>query len=264
MKRERGFALVIVLWSLGFLALLIAGLTASSRTETHLADATRGAAMAEAAADGAVQRAIFQLHQDAWQPDNRPRRIALGQAIVDVTIQDQGARINPNFSSPPLLAALLGVAGADPAQALTLARRIVDWRTATPFSIEGGQKLDRYRQAGLPYAPPDRPFASLQEIGLVIGMTPALLARLSPYLSIYQAGDPSIGLDSQAGRSAVQDAEMINHAAVLIGFNSPYKIVQIRAVAVVAGGIRFTRTTVVRLPLRPGPNDPAWQIMTWE
>jgi general secretion pathway protein K len=80
--REHGFALVIVLLSLGALALLIAGLTASSRQETGLADAVRGGAAAEAAADGAVQRAIFQLHAEAWLADGRPRRIAIGQAAA--------------------------------------------------------------------------------------------------------------------------------------------------------------------------------------
>jgi general secretion pathway protein K len=262
--REHGFALVIVLLSLGALALLIAGLTASSRQETGLADAVRGGAAAEAAADGAVQRAIFQLHAEAWLADGHPRRIAIGQAVVDVTIEDQSGRINPNFSSPSLLAAVLGVAGLDPAQALDLARRIIDWRTATPFSIDGGLKLDRYRQAGLPYAPPDRPFASVDEIGLVAGMTAPLLARLRPYVSVYQAGDPGLAAGADAGRSIVQDAEMINHAAVLIGFNSPYKVVQIHAVAVVAGGIRFVRTAVVRLPAQSGPDKPPWQIMTWD
>jgi general secretion pathway protein K len=262
---EQGFALVVVLWSLGFLALITAGLTASSRMQVRLADAVRGAAIAEAAADGAAQRAIFQLHTHAWQADGRTRRISLGQAAVDVTLEDQSARINPNFSPPPLLAALLGLVGANPAQATELARRIADWRTATPFAIGGGPKLDRYRQAGLPYAPPDRPFASVEEIGLVVGMTPALLARLQPYLSVFQAGDPGTGADPGPGRSVLQDAEMINHAAVLVGFSSPYRIIQIRTVAVLRGGTRFTRTIVVRLPVAaPGPDAPAWQILTWE
>jgi general secretion pathway protein K len=260
--REQGFALLIVLWSLGLLALLIAGLTASSRTEVRLADAVRGVAIAEAAADGAVQRAIFQLHTEAWSADGRPRRIAIGPAIVDVTIDDQSERINPNFSSPSLLAALLGSVGVDPAKAGDLARRIVDWRTATPFSIDGGLKLDRYRQVGLPYAPPDRPFTSVAEIRLVAGMTAEVLAWLRPYISVYQVGDP--GHTASASRSVVQDAEMINHAAVLIGFSSPYKVVEIHAIATLTGGIRFVRTAVVRLPAQPGPNKPAWQIMTWD
>ncbi len=262
--RDSGFALVIVLWSLGFLALLIAGLTASSRMESRVAAAVRDAASAEAAADGAVQRTIFEVCEQAWQADERTRRIPLGPAMVDVTIEDQGARINPNFSALPLLAALFGLIGVDPAHALDLARNIVDWRTATPFSIAGGQKVDRYRQAGLPYAPPNRPFASVDEIGLVVGMTPALLARLRPYVSVYQAGDPSFGADAAVGRSVLQDAEMINHAAVLIGFNSPFRIIQIKAVAILPGGTRFVRTAVVRLPIRPGPEEPAWQILTWD
>jgi type II secretory pathway component PulK len=39
-------------------------------------------------------------------------------------------------------------------------------------------KLDRYRLAGLPYGPPSRPFATVDEIGLVAGMSADLLSRL--------------------------------------------------------------------------------------
>jgi type II secretory pathway pseudopilin PulG len=53
-------------------------------------------------------------------------------------------------------------------------------------------------------------------------------------------------------------------SAMIAAAGAALQASRIRAVAVVAGGIRFARTAVVRLPLRPGPNDPAWQIMTWE
>jgi general secretion pathway protein K len=263
-RRDRGFALVIVLWALGLLALLASGLTAASRMEIGIARGIRGSAAAEAAADGAVQRAVFQLKHGMIGADGVPQRTSIGAAVVDVTIEDQNDRINPNFSPPPLLASLLSATGLKPAEALNLARRIIDWRTATEFSIDGGLKLDRYRQAGLPYGPPDRPFMSVDEIGLVPGVSAELLDRLRPYVSVYQSGDPRTAAAAGASRSAVSDAEMINHAPVLTGFSGADRIVQIRAAAVVAGGVRFIRTAVVRLRGRPRPGDPGWQILTWE
>jgi general secretion pathway protein K len=259
---QRGFALVIVLWSLGLLALLVSGLIASARTQTGLARDMRGAAAAEAAADGAVQRAVFELRGGARAGDGVPWRVRIGRAVVAVTIEDQGDRINPNFSAPPLMASLLQASGLKPEQALDLARRIVDWRTATPFSIDGGLKLDRYRQAGLSYGPPGRPFLSSDEIGLVPGVTPDLLARLRPYVSVYQSGDPQMA--AGAGRAAVQTAEMINHAPVLAGYTSRDRIVQIQAAATVPDGVRFVRTAVVRLRGQSPPGTPGWQILTWE
>jgi general secretion pathway protein K len=269
--RQRGFALLIVLWTLGLLALLVSAILANSRTQIGIGEATRGSIVAEAAADGAVQRAIFLLIAGAMQPDGMARPVAVGQTRIVLSVVDDKQRINPNFSGPPLLAALLVNAGLDPAAALALARRIVDWRTATPYSISGGQKLDQYRQAGLPYGPPDRPFLSVNEIGQVPGMTPAILSRIRPFLSVYQAGDPQLSAEQgqAAGNgngdtdSIVQMAKMINHDSVLAGFDSADDVVRITADATAPDGARYVRSAVVRLPREAGNGTPAWTILAW-
>jgi general secretion pathway protein K len=259
---ERGFALLIVLWTVGLLALLVTGLMGSTRTQIRSADMMRASAVAEAAADGAVHQAIFELHAGAWAADGQAHRVGIGAAAVDVTIEDQGGRINPNYSTTALMAALLDSAGVEPAKAMVLARRIFDWRTGTVESLEGGLKVDHYRQAGLPYGPADAPFTSVEEVGLVPGMTADIMQRLRPFLSVYQKGDPSIGAGVSPGRSAVQDAELINHASVLTGMNSPYRVMRISATAVVAGGVRFVRSAVVRFPVKPAPDQAVWEILT--
>ena len=57
--RQRGFALLIVLWTLALLALLGTQLLATSRQHVQLAHNLLDAAALEAAANGAVQQAIF-------------------------------------------------------------------------------------------------------------------------------------------------------------------------------------------------------------
>jgi len=57
--REDGFALLIVLWALGLLALLVSSLAAAGRSDLSFAGNTRDSAIVEAAADGAVQQAMF-------------------------------------------------------------------------------------------------------------------------------------------------------------------------------------------------------------
>ena len=69
--RQPGFALLIVLWTLGLLSLLIAGLAATGRSVTSVAGNVRDSASVEAAADGAVRQAIFQLRTGAWPPDRK-------------------------------------------------------------------------------------------------------------------------------------------------------------------------------------------------
>src|SRR5271167_4295670 len=60
-SRSGGFALLVVLWSLGLLALLGVLLTSTARVEMGVAVAARDHAAAEAAADGAIRQAVFML-----------------------------------------------------------------------------------------------------------------------------------------------------------------------------------------------------------
>jgi hypothetical protein len=90
------------------------------------------------------------------------------------------------------------------------------------------------------------------------------MGRLGRFLSVYQKGDPRLTEGATAGRSVMQIAEMLNHASVLVGFSSDDRVVQIRASAILPSGPRFVRSAVVKLPAQPGPDRPAWQILTWE
>ena len=62
-----------------------------------------------------------------------------------------------------------------------------------PVAPRRGQGLiaARYAAAGRDYAPSGAPFASPDELGAVLGMTPDLLARLKPHLTVFTDGDPS-------------------------------------------------------------------------
>ncbi len=149
----------------------------------------RANAVTEAAADGAVHEAILRLLQDKWSPDGRLRAIRVGSADVEVRIKDEEWKVNPNDAKLPVLQALFGHLGVDAAKGTALAHAIVDWHSAGAAPRPAGPRPTRNRGAGTTPAAGNRVFDSLDEIGLVVGMTPALLARMRPYLSIYQEGD---------------------------------------------------------------------------
>ena len=48
----------------------------------------------------------------------------------------------------------------------------------------------RYAAAGRDYAPSGAPFANVRDLGAVIGMTPELLTRLRPHLTVFTDSDP--------------------------------------------------------------------------
>jgi general secretion pathway protein K len=256
--RQRGFALLIVLWTIVLLALLVAQFTTTGRTEVQVAANLRANAVTEAAADGAMYEAVMRLVQGTWLPDGRLRVIRVGDAAVEVRITNQSRKVNPNTAPVPVIQALLGNVGAGKAAAL--ARAIVDWRSNGAQSLTGGTKLSQYQAAGLRYGPGNQLFDSVDEVGLVVGMTPAVLARLRPFLSIYREGDPPAPADLP---TTVAEVSATTGDPWYFGSTGRVMVVMIDATSVGARGGRFTRQAVVRLRAEASLDQAPYQILTW-
>ncbi len=276
-ERERGFALLLVLWAMVLLALIGSRIAASGRAEAQLAANVRDAAVTEAAADGAVQEAAFHLLDPTvrrWAADNLPRRLAMPGATVVVRVESESGKVNPNAVAGPLLVSILHVAGADSRTAGLVADSILQWRF--PWTQPGANNpgLKAYRAAGLNYGPPGAPFRSLDEVGAVLGMTPALLARVRPYLSIYASAVPDPAQASPPVLAAMKDAFGGNlpdagaagagGAEGANGDNANSRnaaVVAVTAVAAGPNGTRFARHAVLRVGGQSGA-DPV-QVLDW-
>ena len=259
-RNEHGFALVIVLFAVALLSLLGARVTQSGRTETQRAANLRDAAIAEAAAEGAVHAAVFHLldaSPQRWHADGQPHLLSAHDPTLIVRLADPRGLINPNQAPLPLMASLIRAVGGDDATADALAAAIFDWHTPGQLASPGGAKRSHYEAAGRPFAPSGRPFADLDELGLVIGMTPALLSALRPHLSLVNFARIEPSLADPAVTRALADSGVGQP-----GDDSSDPVVLIRAEATLANGTRFVRRTAVQLT----PTDPAHPMrsLTWE
>jgi general secretion pathway protein K len=262
MIRQRGFALLMVLWAVGLLALLVAQFTSTGRAEARIAANLRANAIAEAATDGALHEVILRLLQGVWLPDDRPRVIRVQGAVVEVRIQNQASKINPNTATHATIQRLLTKLGIDSGKAAALARAVIDWRSLGLKSTSGGSKISQYQSAGLPYAPAGKPFDSVNEVGQVFGMTPALFARVRPFLSVYQEGDEP---DAEALESALSGAQSTtDRDGWTLGSTGRIMVVAIQAAAVGEKGGRFKRQAIVRLRAEPSLDQAPYQILTWD
>jgi general secretion pathway protein K len=190
--RQRGFALLIVMWSLGIFALVGSQMLMAAREETSLAGSARELAALKAAADGAVQRAIFARldpSNQQWDADGVVHLVRIGLVPVAVHVSNEADKVNLNSASPALLEALLSQVGADAGAAAALTRRILEWR-------EGGAASPSSSAIALSPAavhddrPRGTPFMNLDEVQFVSGMTPALLERLLPHVTVLSDRDP--------------------------------------------------------------------------
>jgi general secretion pathway protein K len=257
---QRGFALLIVLWTMALLALLVAQFTTTGRTEVQMAQNQRANAVTEAAADGALYEAVMRLVQGAWAPDGRLRMMRVGDAAVEVRIINQARKVNPNTAPVPVIQALLTNVGVDSGKAAVLARAVVDWRSNGPQSLSGGTKLSQYQAAGLPYGPANQLFDSVDDVGMVVGMTPAVMARIRPFLSIYREGETPA-----PNELPTTDAEASANIGDpwYFGSSGRVMVVMIDAAAVGAKGGRFTREAVVRVRAEASLDQAPYQILTW-
>jgi general secretion pathway protein K len=187
--RERGIALASVLWGVAALSLIAAAMLSSSLNAVRIGRNDWDRVRAQNAADAGLQRALLSLFDprgDRRPPlDGTARDIVLDGASVSVSIQDETGRIDINYASRTLLRDLFKASGADAAQADALADRVVDWRLAKNTRSLNGASAEDYAHAGYDYRPRGGPFQSVDELGLVMGMTPQLLARLAPGLTVY-------------------------------------------------------------------------------
>ena len=247
-RNDRGFALLIVLWSLALLSLLAVRLTATSRTELQLAANIRNAAVVEAQADGLLYGAIVQLMRDTPQErgaDGIAHAIPTPGGAATMRISSLAGRINPNVASEDILQALIQQVGmaAEPASRLVAA--IADWRTPGQNPRPNGAKAAQYQAASLPYTPPNAPFASIDEVGLVLGMTPDLLARLAPHLTVFYPADPVWTAADPVVAQALQRLGLVDATASPEGTDSEADYVQIIVQVSNTSGASFTRRALV-------------------
>lgn len=287
-RAEEGVALVLVLWALALMLVVAASFVLASRTDTLVVRNSVAMARAEAAADAAVRRAVFEVLQpstdpNAWKADGLERDWAFEDARLKVGVRDESAKIDLNTASDALLKGLFASAGLGDEEAARLLDAVLDWRDGDSLARPNGAEEADYRAAGLAWRPANAPFQAIEELQLVLGMRPDLYRRLAPSITVFSrqtgvstatatrevlAAIPGVApeaIDAYLARraealSAGQAAPAFPEAGA---YASPpnVQVLAIRAEAELEDGTRFVREAVA-IP-RAAPKRPitylAWR-----
>ena len=190
-RRQRGIALIVVLWLTMLLTVIGSGFAFSMRSEALSARNALSLAQVRAIADGAVERVAFELQRprnlaDIWLADGQAHTWTDGEVTIVARAVDESAKIDLNMAPEPLLKGLLtAVGGLDADAAQKLVDAIVDWRDPDDLRRPNGAEESDYRAAGRSYRPANAPFETVGELQRVLGMTPALFARIAEALTVY-------------------------------------------------------------------------------
>jgi len=187
---RRGFALVTVLWALVLLMIMAASFSQSLQRDSRLVRYNEDRAKGLALTDAGVHYALMMLSlpdpHRRWRSDGTLYTPNLPGGRLRIRIFDEAGKFDLNAAQEPTLRELLAkVIGDQQDRVDALTAAILDWRDPDDLVHLNGAEEAEYRQADKGHVPRNTNFQALEELQMVLGMTPAIYKRLEPVLTIY-------------------------------------------------------------------------------
>lgn len=280
-ERERGVALILVLWVLALLTVLMVGFAGDARTELQLARNQWQSAQARAIADYGVAVALLNLLDSTpearWRVDGQPHRLRYDDGTVEVSVTDEAGKIDLNAAPDALLLGLFRTLGLGEAEAERLMGAIAQWKRLRRAESGGDDQ-------GAPAGPGrrDGPFLAVEELRGVSGVTPELYDLISPFLTVYshrrQIDPLTAPIEVLRSLPGAKPAEIdafaaararlgpipgalpaLNGVGDLVAHTALHAVT-VTAEAKTAAGTTFTREAVVALVNRP---EVPYLVLAW-
>lgn len=277
-RQQSGIALIMVLGLIVFMSVIALSFSDNQRVSSQVTANTLASASAQAAADGAVNRMVYEVSRprsaDAqialaqWKADGVPHTWLENGQQITVSARNEAAKIDLNFAPEPLLKQMFIIAGVSDGDADAIVAAIKDWTDADNLKRPNGAEADDYRAAGKKVLPKNDFFIAIEELQNVMGVDPKLYSKVAPLLTV-NARSPGVdpqsatmavmrvipGLDASQVEAWVQQRDQALRDGVpvpAIPFSSPYfasaqNSIRVRADVVAASGVRASREASLRL-----------------
>ncbi len=187
--QQTGVALVLVLALTALLTIMAGSYTLSMRRELDLVRNTRDHSQALALAESGLNYAQMMLLvtdlQKRWRTDGTEYKREFGNGQFKVKIIEETGKIDINYVETGLLTGLLESIGLEEEQAANLVDAILDWRDKDDLVRLHGAEKDDYKDQDLPYQPRNDLFQTIEELQLVLGITPEIFEKLENLLTVY-------------------------------------------------------------------------------
>jgi general secretion pathway protein K len=194
---EFGFALVLVLWVLSLLTIMAGSFALTMRRESTVVAGIKDNAGAAAAAEAGIAYAEMMLlnpePNKRWRADGNIYQVDFGSTQVRLRLLSEAGKIDINKADLTLLQALMAQAPVEEEEQAKLIGAVLDWRDQDDLlNIDGAEKKE-YKDAGLKYQPRNKPFQTLEELQMILGMDERVYNWLEPLVTVH-SGQPQVNL----------------------------------------------------------------------
>lgn len=248
---EGGFILIPVLMVIALLSLVALTMSQGARQDIRVAALNKHRAEAQALADGLAVLTIRRVvngkshgpNDQALKTDGTPLECLVGGSAATITVHDAAGLVDLNTSTRDQLERLLTGVGVDIDRASRLAAAIIDFRDYDDVTLPGGAETAEYLAAGRGYGPKNAPFETVDELEQVLGMTPELMTKIRPLITVHSQND---SVDLEAASEAVRNLGLSS----TLGAKSRGIAFVIRAAVDRTGGARFVREAIIGVSSR--------------
>ncbi len=188
---------MLVLWILSLLVIMAGSFALTMRRESTVVSIAKENASALSMAEAGIAVAqIMLLNQDQnkrWRTDGNIYQINFGDTKVRLQLLSETGKIDINKADITALENVFKTAPIEEEKQKKLISAILDWRDPDDLlNLEGAEKKE-YRDAGLKYEPRNKPFQSVEELQMVLGMNERIYNWLEPLVTVYSR-QPKVNL----------------------------------------------------------------------
>ena len=284
-QRQRGIALVMVLWLVVLLTIVAASFATHSRVETRMAGNLVEREKARLMAQSGLNRALMELMvkntDQRWTFNGEAHELQAPQGSLRIAIRNASGLVDLNRASREVLYNLFALVSDDPELREQLVDALEDWRDSDDLRRLKGAEDSDYAAAGYDYGSADRDLESVDELGYVMGFDRDAVNKLRPYVTVYSdMGAVDYNFASETLTSLLKgEAPVDNTVAEALGKldgglvdigqsdngtdgigEAPSKSYRISVEAVTAGGARSAIDVDIRMNNQTGKSP---TILAW-
>jgi general secretion pathway protein K len=187
--KQRGVALVIVLWILILVTVATSAYALMARMDLLEANTLMSTTQARLAAEAGINLTAVSLRDanDEFRmtADGRPYAMNFDGIHLEVSVVDERGKLDINAADELTLVELFIKHGLPAVDAEVLAAATMDWRDTDEAVRVNGAEEETYFAAGLDTGPANRPFLLTEEMLQVLGMPFELYRQMEPGLTVY-------------------------------------------------------------------------------